>query len=879
MSVWAKALRVIYEHIRYPYATWIHIRFILGGAQYRRIHRKIRKDFDAKFYQDAYPEIRQRGISPLQHFIVVGWREGKDPNEGFSINQYRETHRDVAQSGANPFFHYVSYGRSEGRIARPSTARRRTVGRPTRKLSTPTLATRESWQEWPARVLKEPPTGAVTVVIPVYKGLRYVSATLESVLKAKNETPFEVLAIDDATPEPPVRSLLVNLERLGKIRLLTNTENLGFVRSVNRGMAACPDRDVVLLNADTIVHNGWLDRLARPVKRDPDIASVTPLSNNATLASYPDTAVDNAFELEVPSATIDRLAAEANGDGSVDIPTAVGFCMYIRRAALRELGDFDADTFGLGYGEENDWSLRALKAGWRNVLATGVYVRHFGSMSFGPEVNDRQREARIRLNRKHPDFDGRVRRYFAADRSLLARMRLDAARLREYLGGVSVLFISHKRGGGVQTFLDNAREQLIRDGFANVVDRALVVAVEPSGWLTIAGFGNNKLPYIPNLQPMQVDRHTDCLGDIFRLLAPELIHVNSFAGLNGGTIARLMDAIRAAGRPYWHIWHDHQPLCPRLNFLDAEENYCGETNIDLCSPCLAASKSDFEWTNITEWRERFRTYLAGATMVSAPSEAAALRARRLVDVSKVKVHPHPQPLLTGFEPLQEPERRDGVLRVLIIGAIGPHKGANLLYGMIRDACVRDLPIRFDIVGFTSERRIKTGPHVIVHGRYNGDEEAARRIAKLQPDLCFASSVVPETFSFILSVAMGLRLPLVAFDMGAPSDRIPKYGRGTLLPTAIVNDPAAVNDALLALNVGALWATEPNMGMEGYSALSEHFREVARGTGLDPEPARDLIGAGAGARDLPLPVQRVRRSERLRRPAIRPLQQGMQRLFG
>jgi GT2 family glycosyltransferase len=56
--------------------------------------------------------------------------------------------------------------------------------------------------------------------------------------------------------------------------------------------------------------------------------------------------------------------------------------MLVRRAALDAVGDFDAATFGAGYGEENDFCLRAHAHGWRNVLCDDAYVAHVGGQSF-----------------------------------------------------------------------------------------------------------------------------------------------------------------------------------------------------------------------------------------------------------------------------------------------------------------------------------------------------------------------------------------------------------------------------------------------------------------------------------------------------------------
>lgn len=834
----------------------------------------ISKEFDERFYLEAYPWVKRADVGPVQHFIVSGWREDKDPNENFSTRAYRETYADVAKSGENPFYHYLTKGRAEGRVAQVSVARRKIAREPTTALRVPPAPQPEEWAAMPKRRIPLGSAHAVTVIIPVYRSLEHVAATLSSVLCADCETAYEVVVVDDCSPEPEVSGLLDQLAQSGHIRLIRNETNQGFVRSCNRAMREDNGRDVVLLNADTIVYDRWLDRLAAPTLAEPDVATVTPLSNNATLASYPNTGQDNSFEMELRSVQLDRLCFRANGHHTVEVPTGVGFCLYIRRAALRSLGLFDDRTFGLGYGEETDFCMRALKSGWRNVLATGVYVRHFGSMSFGTTVSERQREAGLRMTRKHPDYEGRVRRYFAADPSLEARMRIDVARVAYWTGGVAVLFITHTRGGGVQTFLDNAREALIRDGLDAVVDRSVVIEVDAKGQLIWGPFGSQKLPYVPNLSRVQINRHANCLKDLFRILNPELIHVNSFAGMDQATTENLMAAIQGSGRPYWHIWHDHQPLCPRLNFLDAEDKYCGETNVELCGPCLAASRTSTEWIDIHRWRETFKQYLSDAETISAPSRAAAIRARRLVDTDSVVVHPHPQPLLGHLQPMPRPRRNDGVRKILIIGAIGPHKGAHLLYAMIQDAAYRDLPIQFELLGYTSDKRIVTGPHVTVHGPYNGDDDAAKRVHRIQPDLMFASSVVPETFSFIISVAMSLHLPLAAFDLGAPADRIGEYRRGVVLLRRLIDNPAGVNDALLAVDVNQLWDTPAQTTMEGVSALSEYFRNkevtqapphVARSQSVKKRPVPEFVrgdeepdgdGHTAEAENLATPIMRA-----------------------
>ncbi|GAB5376076.1 MAG: hypothetical protein AcusKO_25380 [Acuticoccus sp.] len=825
MKARTQALKPVLELFLRPRSLLFHLEWLRRERKYRRIRRDIRREFDDAFYLGSYPEVRKLRIGPLRHFIMVGWKQGKDPNELFSTKAYLEMYHDVADMRVNPFHHYVVHGREEGRIAMVSRARRRNQVRPSEMLVLPDMPQDDAWDAMPRRVVDPPSRHAVNVVVPVYRSLPHVAATLESVLKSECETLFECVVVDDCSPEPEVSALLQRLAESGHIRLIANETNMGFVHSVNRGMAHNTRRDVVLLNSDVLVPDGWLDRLMAPLRSEPAVATVTPLSNNATIASYPNFAIDNNFELEVDSADVDRLARLANGSQVVDIPTGIGFCMAIRRAALADIGEFDAATFGLGYGEEGDFCMRALKADWRNVLVPGLYVKHYGSTSFGEGASERSEQAQAKLAAKHPDYPTRVSRHLAADPALSARIMLDVARLKNAIGRCSILFFTHTRGGGIETYLQYIRTKLIDDGLRDVVNRAIVIQTQQRGFVQVHSFGGRPLPYLPNLEMLNVERHKDSLGAIIEMLDPELVHMNSFAGLTVPSIECLMEALMSSGRPYWHVWHDHQPLCPRLTFLDAEDRYCGETDAGRCVACLASTSASFEWVRIEEWRARFKEYLSHAEVVSAPSEAAALRARRLVDVAnKVKVQPHPEPYLDKVTPLSRPRRKDKMLRVLILGAIGPHKGAFLLAAMIRDIRRRNLPIHIDIVGYTASKDIRSGPNVTLHGRYNGDMDAARRVTAIQPDVCLVSSIWPETYVFTVSVAIALQLPLVTFDLGAQAERAREYGRSVILGRTMTEDPVGLNDALTAIDLDALWSLQANTRFNADLALSEYFKQ-------------------------------------------------------
>lgn len=273
----------------------------------------------------------------------------------------------------------------------------------------------------------------IDVVVPVYRGLEQTRACLRSVLASSCRTAFHVVVVEDASPEPALVDWLVELAAAGEIELLRNSKNCGFVVSVNRGMALHPERDVVLLNSDTEVSGDWLDRLLACAQSDPCIATVTPFSNNATVCSYPYEGWDGGVPGGLGLAGLDRIFARALSGRVADLPTGIGFCMFIRRECISQAGYFDAEAFGRGYGEENDFCRRLAERGWRNVLAADVFVYHRGAVSFGEERFALMREAEAALLARHPDYNDVVRTFIDADPLLALRDEVDRARVA--LGG------------------------------------------------------------------------------------------------------------------------------------------------------------------------------------------------------------------------------------------------------------------------------------------------------------------------------------------------------------------------------------------------------------------------------------------------------------
>lgn len=255
--------------------------------------------------------------------------------------------------------------------------------------------------------------GWPTVIVPVHNAADELDTCLAS-LSRTLPAGAGVLLLDDASDDPRIPFMLRHwVDRAGPDwRVERQARNLGFVGTVNRGMQLTPG-DVVLLNSDTVLTPGWLTGLWRCLKSSEAIATATPWTNNGEIASLPRFCENNPLPQDCDA--VARLIAGQGPPLYPEIPTAVGFCMAISRRAIDTLGVFDQELFGLGYGEENDFSMRARNAGMRNVLCDDVYVGHVGGRSFAPKGLAPGGEAMARLLSRHPGYLDLVSAFIAAD--------------------------------------------------------------------------------------------------------------------------------------------------------------------------------------------------------------------------------------------------------------------------------------------------------------------------------------------------------------------------------------------------------------------------------------------------------------------------------
>ena len=620
----------------------------------------------------------------------------------------------------------------------------------------------------------------VAIVLPVRGHPTTVLACLDSVFAAESDT-IGVIVVDDASQEPNLIDALDRLAEAGRIRVIRNQRSVGFAASANAGIRACPEHDVVLLNSDTLVPPGWLGRLRQAAYTSPDIGTVTPLSNNASIVTHRipgDTASLSA------TIAMDRMAQRANRSEPVEIPVGAGFCLYVKRACLDAVGPLRAEIFAQGYGEESDFCLRARTLGWRHMALPSVFVTHLGGTSFGSAGHHLRVRNEPILERLHPGYSDLVRSFLVADPLASARHRLDLARWRASRSrkSSSVILITHGDGGGVEQRIAGAAAAYRADGLRPIVLRP---AMEGDGQTSVL-VGDGPEGGFSNLRY----RLPDELPALLRLLRsehPAWIEVHHL--LNHSPA--LYGVIQRMGVPYDVHIHDYTWICPRISLIGQGNRYCGEPDLPGCESCISRlGRLVNEDLDVKALRRRSAAFLANARRVIAPSRDAATRMHRYFPLLPLAVMPHADDsTLPALNPL-------GLgARVCIAGGIGPHKGFDILLACARDAAERALNLEFVVVGDTTDddALLATG-RAFVTGTYRSCE-AVDLIRAQNANLGFVPSVWPETWSLTLTELWRAGLPVAAFDLGAPAERIRATGRGFVLPLGL--SPAAINKALLA----------------------------------------------------------------------------------
>jgi GT2 family glycosyltransferase/glycosyltransferase involved in cell wall biosynthesis/uncharacterized coiled-coil protein SlyX len=389
--------------------------------------------FDEEWYTERYPDVAESTEDPLIHYLLWGGFEGRDPGPNFDSDWYLKSNQDVKSARINPLVHYLKYGQQEGRqskvvkipvieeakdpyssinskdekISEPSKYKGIRLSLPDK--STKRVSSKENFYNSLKKALQiirseglisftkrfrkyiAPQNGFdfnnsgvddtkefnFSIIIPVYNAATLTKNCIEKIYQTSLDSTYEVIVVDNHSTDET--EILLNTERENRINFsfYRMPHNLGFAEAINFGSKQASGNSLVILNNDTLVTVGWLDRIAETFKKDELIGIVSPVTNYVGEGPQIDPdAVDINLE------RIDEYAEKIEDrDFEYESSRLVFFCVAIKKEVWDVVGSMDGG-YEKGNYEDNDYCMRVILAGFKLAIARNSFVYHFGSMTF-----------------------------------------------------------------------------------------------------------------------------------------------------------------------------------------------------------------------------------------------------------------------------------------------------------------------------------------------------------------------------------------------------------------------------------------------------------------------------------------------------------------
>jgi len=689
----------------------------------------------------------------------------------------------------------------------------------------------------------------VDVIVPVHGAPEDFRRCLASLQRHTDLESHRLIVVEDASRDPKIGKLLEALERDERINaeILRNSERRGFVKSVNRAMAFSR-RDVVLLNSDTVVTSRWLDKMQRAAYSASEIATVTPFSNDATICSLPRPLEAN----EIPAGyDIDSFASLVERCAACEyprIPSGVGMCIYIKRKALDHLGLFNPTNFGLGYGEENEFCLRALKAGYVHVLDDATFIYHAGQRSFGASSREHKTAAHRVLRRFQPEYLPTVARFLEEDplRSMRERVIDRLQPVRRFGFGdrgppfSRVLHVVHGwppwSHAGTELYtrwlaLHQAKRRdvmvyaRIADTFRRLGEAREYLDHGVRVRLTVNNFLQRNPLSRSSLHDWTLERDFAHVLDEFR---PDLLHVHHLAGHT----ASLVPMAGRRGIPILYQIQDWWPACARVNFTHRDHFRCSGPAVGKCARCISLTRQPptAVWNRLLHLYRRFRlkrvlrwpeAYVMGSRFIEQSyRELGFLRPS-----DRVFVRGYGVPLGGASRPQRTVPGSRRPLCFGYVGSILPHKGLHVAVDAFRNISPQDA--EFEIWGDASSspsystalQRRAGSAAVVLRGIFQ-EEDKAGVLSGL--DALVVPSIGLESFGLVAREAMAVGTPVIAARGSALSEMFEEGMGGTVFEPC---DPNSLHHVLRALierpQTLAHWARD----LPPVKSAEDHAKEI------------------------------------------------------
>jgi GT2 family glycosyltransferase len=608
----------------------------------------------------------------------------------------------------------------------------------------------------------------IDIIIPIFNGYEYLDQLFSSIFNHTDKK-HNIIIINDHSTDKRVDIFLEEIAKRKKVIYLKNERNLGFVRSVNIGLKLSKN-NVVILNTDIELPADWLYRIVYPIRMYKNVASVTPISNSSTISSFPVIMDNNQLFDEMELDEIDSVFKRLNISKDIyfETPTGVGFCMAMSRKAIDSVGVFDEEKFGRGYGEENDWCLRCIKAGFKNLIATNLFVYHKHGGSFNTEEKEKlsQDHLRVILSEYHNylkevDLIKNDLKYNKTRATLLAF--LISTNSKE-----NVMVFNHNKGGGADSFIEN---KILQEKNKKMF---LVVKNYEKIYTITIRYKEHKIFFMCNkISELEI---------IFKEAQINTIILNELVDYENvmESLHQIIDFKKKFNCRLIYFAHDFFCLCPSINLIESSGKWCNGGNDEICRQCFPIIGKKYvikdKTINIDEWRKNWEALLFNCDKIYCFSKFTRSMFLEIMN-NHLNIEIYPMPV-TKFRKIEL--KRSDEINIGVLGSISFSKGANILYEMGRllnkeRKKYHDTSIK--IIGTIDMKYSHKKLEVL--GPYN-KLELPSIVEKNNICIIFIPSIWGETYSYTTQEAIEMGIPIAVFNIGAPAERVSKYDKGLII---------------------------------------------------------------------------------------------------
>lgn len=664
----------------------------------------------------------------------------------------------------------------------------------------------------------------VDIVIPIYNAFEFTKKCIETVIENTNLKVHTLVLINDKSTDEKLLPMLKKIveEHLDlKIKLINNDQNQGFVKSVNIGMKNS-NNDVVLLNSDTEVTKNWLNKMIETAYSASNVATVTPLSNNATLASVPNFLEENPLPSYVSLEEYAKDVEENSYNAYPELTTAHGFCMYIRRAAIEKVGFFDSNTFGKGYGEENDFSYRCINHGLVNLLCDNTFIYHKGTQSFSKEKEELAKSHWEILKEKYPENVEMNNDLCIRNPYSYIQDNINYTLANKYRK--NMLIVVHE--------FDDLKEKMVGGTVQHIYDMLPTIRKDVNchvlyfkeGNYYLKSFFENStadvlLGSVVSYETVKTYnlQYRKILEKLFSVLNIDFAHIHHL----GRHYFDLYDMLKEKQIPYFISLHDFYFICPSILLLENGEKFCAYNENRNCKECLKKIKN-MDGDFIETWRSLSHQLLKDAKGIIAPTESAKEIYNKFFNDLDIMVIEHGMNKEGFLKPdtsakkteekqaVEEPRKRN----IAFIGGMNPSKGLNFMKALIQKANNDEIPYTIHFFGRASEWEVNfSSKNYVFHDMYDRNE-IVKILKENSIDIVLLLAIWAETYSYTLTESAISGIPVLALPYGAIEERVNKEKLGWLL-----SKDATADDVIQKLN--EIFADE-----DGYNSVVENIKKYA-----------------------------------------------------